>query len=151
MLLPIVVALGAGAALYEFWWKPKHPAPAGSSTRPPAPLAFVENAIAKVIPGASANTPSAQPIATTGQLSAVQTAPATGTALTDPVAMAASLAANALLHGQATDPGVQATVTAFQIAAGLTVDGKYGPKTQARLQQYVPNAPAAPKIYGGTA
>jgi len=74
----------------------------------------------------------------------------TNTTITDPIFASASLAANALLHGAATDPGVQQVVRAFQAAGGLVADGKYGPKTQALLQTYLPNAPAAPAVYGGT-
>lgn len=152
MLIPLVVAGGVAAALYEFWWKPNHPAqPTAGGAPPQTLLSLAESAIAKVIPGISpAASPTNQVAAAAGQLSVVQTAPVTGTALTDPTAMAASLAANALLHGTATDPGVQTLVKAFQVAAGLTADGKYGPSTQAALQRYVPNAPAAPAVYGGT-
>lgn len=148
MLVPLVLLAGAGWAAYEWLYKPskaptKSAPAAGTASSTATPLAFAPT-VAKV-PAAVAGV-SAQSIANVPAALA-----AVAPSLSDPVAALAALTANALLHGSATDPAVQAQVTTFQIAAGLSpIDGKYGPETEARLRQYIPGAPPAPAVYGGT-
>jgi len=145
VFVPLLLLAGAGFAAYEWIYKPSKAktAPPSNLQTNAAPLAFAHGvantpaAVAGVVAQAGTKVPAA--------LAAV--APS----LSDPVAAIASFTANALLHGSATDPAVQAQVKAFQLAAGVTpADGKYGPITQAKLRSYVPGAPPAPAVYGGT-
>lgn len=156
MLVPIILVLGAGAAAYELWWKPAHPSKPSGAAVPSAPKpGAAPLTLSKVVTQAkqTVQTVIGSPVtpgaAAAAQSSVVQSAPGPAM-LSDPVAAAASLAANSLLHGAATDPTVQLVVKAFQSAVGLKADGKYGPQTQAKLRLYVPGAPAAPAVYGGT-
>jgi murein L,D-transpeptidase YcbB/YkuD len=140
-MLPWILAAGVAAwGGYELFKKNSSKPKTTTSPSQPSPLVLnVKNLAAQA---KAAVTGGAAP-----QPSVVQSGAAT---VTDPIVGTASLVANAILHGHATDPAVQQLVKAFQRAVGLTDDGKYGPQTRAMLGRYVTNPPPAPAIYGGT-